>query len=221
MTWITWLLYFFLFNILLRHPYILVIAILIYIFRDRIPNPSDYFRRQREFNRLRQSVSVNPYDVTARRDLGLVLLDKGMPKEALEQFLEALKKDGSAEIYHFTGLSYLRSGNAEKAAEHLRKAAEMEPRLRYGESHLYLGEAYLAMNRPEDALESLKTYLSINKTSIEGLYSYARALGALGRKDEARQAIEEGIRNHKGNPSFRRRRDWPWYVKLKAFRRGL
>lgn len=222
MSWITYLLYFFLFNILLRHPYILVVVVLVYILRDRIPSPSNYFRRQREFNRLRRSVSVNPYDSTARRDLGLVLLDKGMPREALDQFLEALKKDpGSAEINHFTGLSYLRSGSPDKAVEHLKKAAEIEPRHRYGESHLYLGEAYLALNRPEDALESVKTYLSINNTSIEGSYAYARTLSALGRKEEARKAVEDGIRNHKGNPSFRRRRDWRWYVKLKALRRGL
>jgi tetratricopeptide (TPR) repeat protein len=216
------ILYFVLFNILLRHPYILVAVVLFYIFRDRIPSPSGYFKRQRAFARLRQSVSVNPHDSTARRDLGLVLLDKNMPKEALTNFLEALKKeDSSAEINHFTGLSYLRSGNPEKAAEHLRKAATIEPRLRYGESHLYLGEAYLAMNRPEDALESLKTFLSINSSSIEGLYSYARALNALGRKEEARKAVEEGVRYHKANPSFRRRRDWRWYVKLKGLRRGM
>ena len=216
------ILYFLLFNILLRYPYILAALVIAYLLRDRIPSPSAYFRRQKAFNRLRQSVAVNPHDSTARRDLGLVLLDKGMPREALANFLEALKKEpGSAEINHFTGLSFLRSGEPGKAAEYLRKAAELEHRLRYGEPHLYLGEAYLTMNRPEEALKSIETFLSINSTSIEGLYNYARALSALGRKDDAKKAALDGIRCHRGNPGFRRRRDWPWYVKLKAMRRGL
>jgi len=216
------LLSFFLINILIRHPYILVAVVLIYIFRDRIPSPSAYFRRQKAFTRLRQAVSVNPYDATARRDLGMVLLDKGMPRDALENFIEALKKDkDSAELNHFAGLSYLRTGNAEKAVEHLLRSVEIEPRHRYGDSYLYLGEAYLALNRPEDALDSLKTFLSINSSGIEGLYSYAKALAALGRKEEARKAIEDGVRYHKANPSFRRKRDWRWYVKLKALRRGM
>jgi tetratricopeptide (TPR) repeat protein len=95
---------------------------------------------------------------------------------------------------------------------------ELEPRLKYGESWLYLGEAEIALGKHQDALESLKKHLSINNTSIEGLYQYARALNALGMKDEAKKAIADGIRYHKGNPSFRRRRDWRSYVKLKHFR---
>ncbi len=216
---ITYILYFILFNILLRHPYILVVLVLLYIFRDRIPNPSDWIRRGQAYSRLKKTVEVNPYDSTARRDLGMVLLEKRMPEEALTHFLEALKKEpNSAEVNHFAGLSYLRSGKAEEAERHLKRASELEPRLRYGESWLYLGEAEIALGKFDSALESLKKHLSINNTSIEGLYQYARALNALGKKDEARKAIQDGIRYHKGNPGFRRRRDWRSYVKLKHFR---
>ena len=219
MSIISAILYFLLFNLLFRHPYILVIAILIYVFRDRIPNPSEMFRRQKAFSRLKREVAINPYDSVARRDLGMVLLDKWRPREALDNFLEALKKEkDSAELNHFVGLAYLRCGEAASAEGYLRKAVELDPRFRYGESHLYLGEALLELKRPEEAFESLKAYLEINNTSIEGLYNYAHALHALGRKDEARKAVEDGIRYHKGNPGFRRRRDWRWYVKLKRMR---
>ncbi len=219
MSIITYILYFILFNILLRHPYILVILVLLYVFRDRIPNPSDWVRRNQAYSRLKRTVEVNPYDSTARRDLGMVLLEKHMPEDALAHFLEALKKEpNSAEVNHFTGLAYLRCGKAEEAEKRLKKASEIEPRLKYGESWLFLGEAEIALGKFESALESLKKHLSINNTSIEGLYQYARALNALGKKDEARKAIEDGIRYHKGNPGFRRRRDWRSYVKLKHFR---
>ena len=219
MSIITYILYFILVNILFRHPYILVILVLLYVFRDRIPNPSDWVRRSQTYSRLKRTVEVNPYDSTARRDLGMVLLEKKMPQDALAHFLEALKKEpDSAEVNHFAGLAYLRSGNAGEAEKRLKKASELEPRLRYGESWLYLGEAEIALGKFDSALESLKKHLSINNTSIEGLYQYARALNALGKKDEARKAIEDGIRYHKGNPSFRRRRDWRSYVKLKHFR---
>jgi tetratricopeptide (TPR) repeat protein len=221
MTWLTALLYFFVFNILIRHPYLLLIVVLVYIFRDRIPNPSIYLRRAKEFSRLKYEVNVNPYDSTARRDLGMVLLEKKRPKEALDNLLEALKKDDSAEINHLAGVAYLHSGNPENAAEHLKKAVSLDPRFRYGETYFYLGEALLALGRPEEALGYLKTGLSINNTSIEGIYQYARALSALGRKDEARKAAEEGIGYHKANPGFRRRSDWRSYVKLKNLKRGL
>ncbi len=213
---------FILFNILLRHPYVLVIVVLVYIFRERIPSPADWVRRNRNFGRLKHEVSVNPYDSTARRDLGMVLLEKGQPKEALENFLEALKKDSEfGEVNHFTGLAYLRSGDAANAVGYLQKAIKIDPKLRYGESYLYLGDALTTLGKPEEAIDALKTYLSINNTSIEGLYQYARALTALGRKDEAKQAIEDGIRYHKNNPGFRRRRDWRSNVKLKALRRRM
>jgi tetratricopeptide (TPR) repeat protein len=221
MTWLTALLYFFIFTILLRHPYVLLVVVLAYIFRDRIPDPSAYVRRSKAFSRLKYAVSVNPHDSTARRDLGMVLLEKKRPKEALENLLDALKKDDSAEINHLVGVAYLRCGQAEKAAEHLKKAISLDPRFKYGETYFCLGEALLAAGRPDEALEYLKAGLSINNTSIEGLYQYARALSMLGRKDEARKAAEDGIRYHKANPGFRRRRDWRSYVKLKGLRRGL
>lgn len=221
MSLLTAILYFFVFTILLRHPYILLAAVLIYIFRDRIPDPSAYLRRAKAYSRLKYAVGVNPHDSTARRDLGMVLLEKKRLKEALDNLQEALKKDDSAEINHLTGVAYLRSGNPEMAVDHLKKTISLDPRFRYGETYFYLGEALLAVGRPDEALGYLSTGLSINNTSIEGLYLYARALSALDRKDEAKKAVEDGIGYHKRNPGFRRRRDWRSYVKLKALRRSL
>ena len=221
MSILSFVMYFFLFRILLQYPYIFIALVVAWFLRDRIPSPADWLRRQKAFGRLQQAVAVNPHDSTARRDLGLVLLEKNRPKEALDNFIEALKKDDSAEINHFTGVAYLRSGSAENAERYLRTAVKLDPRFRYGESWQYLGEALLALNRPDEAHDVLKQCLSINNTSIEGIYQYARALSTLGRKDEARKAADDGIRYHKANPAFRRRRDWRAYVKLKSLRRGL
>ena len=214
--------YYFIFTILLRHPYVLVAVVAAYLLRDRIPSPSAWLRRQRQFARLKYEVAVNPYDSVAGRNIGMVLLDKGRPAEALTHLLEALKKEpGSAEINHLVGLSYLRGGKPDDAVGYLTKSIEVEPRFRYGESHLYLGEALLAKKDVDEAIGSFKTYLSINNTSIEGLYGYASALTAAGRKDEAKKAAQDGIMYHKANPSFRRRRDWRWYVRLKGFKRTI
>ncbi|MGA2193374.1 MAG: tetratricopeptide repeat protein [Nitrospirota bacterium] len=219
MSFIAAIVYFFIFTILLRHPYVLVALVLLYVLRDRLPNPAAFIRRQKDFSRLGRAVRINPYDSTARRDLGMVLLDKNRPKEALDNFMAALEKEpDSAEINHFVGLSSLRSGDPARAAGYFKKAIEIEPRLRYGESHLYLGESLLSLGKPEEAMATLKSFLDINNTSIEGLYLYAKALQSLGRSEEAKKAVEEGMRYHKGNPGFRRRRDWRSYVKLKALR---
>ena len=108
MSWITLIFSFFLFRILFQYPYVLAIVVLAYIFRDRIPDPTAWFRRRKNYKRLTYEVSVNPHDSTARRDLGMVLLEKKRPKEALDNFLGALKKDDSAEINHLAGIAYLR-----------------------------------------------------------------------------------------------------------------
>jgi len=222
MSWISAIAYFVIFNALLRYPFIAIALVLAYVFRDRIPNPAEWVRRSKQFGRLKREVAVNQHNSVARRNLGMILLEKRRPAEALSNFMEALKKEpGSAELNHFVGLSYLRTGAYEKAAEHLGKAVEIDPRLKYGESHLYLSEALLGMGRPDGALAQFDAFLAINNTSIEGLYGYATALNALGRKDEAKKAVEDGIRFHKGNPAFRRRKDWRWYVRLKALRRKL
>ncbi|HEY3347177.1 MAG TPA: tetratricopeptide repeat protein, partial [Nitrospirota bacterium] len=181
MTWITAIFYFFIFRILLQYPYILLALVLAYFLRDRIPSPAEFFRRQKAFKRLQFQVGINPHDSTARRDLGLVLLDKKRPADALGNFMEALKKEpDSPELNHYVGLSLLRTGKAAEAVPYLEKAIKIEPRLKYGESYLYLGEALLELNRNAEALEALKTFLGINHTSIEGLYQYARALKANG-----------------------------------------
>lgn len=222
MSWISMLMYFLLFRVLFQYPYIVIPVIAVIVLRDRIPNPADLFRRRRKITALTTQVRVNPHDSTARRDLGMLLLDAGRPSEARENLAVAYNKDpDSAEINHLLGLSLLRSGQADNAAGHLKKAIEVAPRFRYGESHLYLGEAMMELDRPQDALKSLEEFIGINNTSIEGKYFVARALSALGRKDDALKAASEGIAFHKGNPSFRRRRDWRWYVRLKALRRRL
>jgi len=222
MTWLTWIFYFLIFDLFLRYPYIVVAIVLIYVFRDRIPNPADLFRRKKKITSLFTQLGVNPSDLTARRDLGMLLLESGRPAEAREVLAEAYKKDpDSVEINHLLGLALLRSGKNGESVEHLNKAVEMESRFRYGESHLYLGEALLAQGNIQDALKSLREYMSINQTSIEGLYFLAKALAAAGDKKAAADAVAEGIRYHKGNPSFRRRKDWRWYVRLKSVRKGL
>ncbi len=222
MSWITALFYFFIFGFLFRYPYIVLILILLYVFRDRIPNPADLFRRKRRIARLYRHLEVNPHDLTARRDLGMALLDSGRPADAREVLREANKKDGdSVEINHLLGLALLRSGSAGEATGYLKAAVEKEPRFRYGESHLYLAEAHLAEGRPDESLKSVREYLAINSTSIEGQYCLAKTLAALGDKKGAAQATADGIKYHKGNPSFRRRRDWRWYVRLKGVKRGL
>lgn len=222
MSWLTMLASFFLFRILFAYPYVFIALIALYILRDRIPNPADLFRRKRKIAQLTRMVEVNPYDSTARRNLGMLLLDEGKPADAATHLAEAYKKElDSAEVNHLMGIALLQSGKPGEAVPYLEKVIAVEPRFRYGESHLYLAEAQLALGKREDALASLERFMGINSTSIEGKYFLAKTLHALGRKQEARTAADEGIRFHKGNPSFRRRRDWRWDVKLKAIRRAM
>jgi Flp pilus assembly protein TadD len=101
---------------------------------------------------LRRAIELNPKFNAARFYLAEILLDEEKPKEALEQ-LQTVPH--SAAVDRLLALSYLGSGDPEKAAEVLRQ------HLTDAESHYYLGIALGQQGQVATAMREFKTAVAM------------------------------------------------------------
>ena len=81
------------------------------------------------------------------------------------------------------GISYLQASNAEKAEPWLRRAVDGLPR--DAEARFQLGRALLLLDRPQDALESLRATLALDPARLDITAELARTYEALQSDTEA------------------------------------
>ena len=111
------------------------------------------FRHLQEIQRLRATVGVNPHNVAAQTDLGRELALAGKPQEALDHLRAAEPRSAdSAETLYFLGYSLLLLGDWEQASTYVQRALEIDPKFRYGEPHLRLGDYHFERKRFAEAL---------------------------------------------------------------------
>jgi tetratricopeptide (TPR) repeat protein len=126
----------------------------------------------------------------------------------LKSELRALEAVGNAYNHGKIGALYLARKRPRKAREHLALAAEGEPEL--AEWHYRLGLAELALGDHAAALAALERCLALDEEHAYGAASMRRAecLLALGRPEEALDALGVFERNHGPSPehAFRRGR---------------
>ncbi len=100
------------------------------------------------------AAKADPKLAEAHFNLGLLHDEKGDYLKALEGYAEALKaRPDFAEAVNNIGVLYLKVGQAQKAADLLRKASET-----FAPARLNLAWAYLALDWRDRALEELKAY---------------------------------------------------------------
>ncbi|HET9215468.1 MAG TPA: tetratricopeptide repeat protein [Terriglobia bacterium] len=104
--------------------------------------------------------------VVPAADLGIILSD------AREVLTEAIKiKPDASFAYYLMGIVDTRVGNYPKAEENLRKALEIEPKLRW--SRLALGNLFIRQGKLKEAIAEYDTYLAdyknvSNRPDVEG-----------------------------------------------------
>ena len=105
--------------------------------------------------------------VVPAADLGIILSD------AREVLTDAIKiKPDASFAYYLMGIVDFRGGNHQKAEENLRKALEIEPKLRW--SRLALGNLFVKQGKLKEALVEFDTYLVDyknvnNRPDVEGV----------------------------------------------------
>ena len=198
------------------HPVVLVVVAVGFLARRWLPDPFLFLRYQSRINTLEAEVHANPGNVTARRELAGIWLEKHRPRWALPLLAEALARDPDAkELLYLQGLSQLQAGEPAKAVETFIALVQREPSFRYGEPYLRAADGLIALERWDDADDALERFARINSSSIEGRYKRARVKGA--RKDAAgrRAAVRDLLEVWRALPSFQRRHQLGWYVRAR------
>lgn len=206
-----WLLFRVIWRAFVEYPYLVAAGVLLWVFRDRIPNPARLFRRAARIRRLEGLVALNPENADDRMELGELLVEAGRPAEAVPHLEAAARKAPESAGAHFLlGLARLRSGAAAEAVAALEVATGLDRGHRYGDGLLRLGEAQAVLGRAAEAQRALEAHLGINASSAEGLYRLAALRLRQGDPEGARRAVEELEATIRQSPRFRRRLDRPW-----------
>jgi len=176
----------------LQRPPLLAGIIVFLILRPFLPDPVVLLRTFGRIRALDRQIEANPANVTARRDLAMLWLERMRPGRALELLVEADRRDpNNAEILYLMGLSRLRSRDAEGALDPLVRAVEIDPRVRFGEPYLVAGQALLKLGRFAEAEDSLERYVRANSSSVEGHYLLAKARIECDDREGAKKALAE------------------------------
>ncbi len=197
-----------------QYPWLALGALVFFALRRFVPDPVVLFQTMGRIRGLRQQIEANPANVTARRDLAVIYLQRLRPRAALKLLDEARQREpNDAELLYLTGLARLRAGDAKGALDPLVKAVEVDPRGRFGEPYLVAAEALVRMDMLEEASDALHRYTAANTSSVEGRVRLALLEHRRGDKAAAKQALGEALSTWRQVPKFRRRKELRWWFR--------
>ncbi|MDH5492426.1 MAG: tetratricopeptide repeat protein, partial [Myxococcales bacterium] len=183
------------------------------LLRPMLPDPWVLMRTFGRVRSLRSQIEANPANVTARRDLARLYLERGRPRAASQLLELALRRDPqNAELLYLLGAARHRSGRDEEAIEPLVHAVEIDPRVSFGEAFLVAGDALSALGRHEAAVDAYERYVDANSSSIRGWTKLAHAHRRHGEPVAAQKALREARRTWRQIPAYRRRQELLWFL---------
>jgi len=200
--------------IFLEHPAFLGIVAVGLVARPWLPDPLLYLRYLGRTRRLETEIRVNRANITARRDLSLIWLEKRRAKQALPLVEEALVQDPSSlQLLQLRGIALLQLRRYEEAVTCFVDVVQRDPRHGFGDPYLRAADALIALQRWDDAEDALEHFVLQNRSSVEG--QYKRALVARGRGDRVafKQALREARGLYRELPRYQQRRQFSWYVR--------
>lgn len=204
------------------HPAVLLIIAVFIVARRWVPDPWVFLRSLGHIRRLKAQIQANPSNVTARRDLARIYLDRLRPKTALRLVEEARTRDPeSAELLFLRGLALHRSGQHERALEPLVEAVQRDARVGFGEAYLVAGDALTELRRHEEAVDAYEHYVEANTSSIQGWTKVGLARRRLGEDNGATDAFREASDTWQQLPGFSRRKQVAWFLRVQFHRAGL
>jgi tetratricopeptide (TPR) repeat protein len=199
---------------LVQYPPLLVGVVVLFLLRRWIPDPFVFFRTFGRISTLRRQIEANPANVTARRDLAVIYLDRLRPGTAAQLLADARKRfPEDPELLYLSGLAAFRKGDYEGALGPLVKSVELDPRLRFGEPYLLAGDALMALGRTDEAIDAYDRYLSKSSSSVEGLVKKSRAHAKAGEKDAQKKDLDEALTTWGQIPGFQRRKQVGWWLR--------
>jgi predicted Zn-dependent protease len=206
----------------LRYPYLLVAGLAIFVVRRWLPDPYLFLKHAGRVRNLKAQIAQNPDNVTARRDLAKVLLEKRRPKRALKLLEEARRRDtDNVELAFLQGKALFLAGRAEEALPPLVEAAHTNEKFQYGDAYLIAGRALYTLERNAEAEDAFARYVAINSSTVEGRVRLACARRELRDAAGAKEATREALETFAHVPRFRQRKELLWYLRARLMTVGL
>lgn len=202
---------------------LLVMLILFYILDRRyvglFPNVIRPIRQSRRLARIRQELRAQPHHTGNKLEAARILIEKKKYREALD-YLEPIRAimDDSAEVLYELGLCHLKLGATAEGEALILDALKKNPRVKYGEPYLRLGEAFRESD-PDRAVRYLEQFREVQSSSCEAYYRLGQLYRQLGRPDAARRAFREAGDIYRGLPKYKRRTERRWAL-LSYLKRG-
>jgi protein O-mannosyl-transferase len=146
----------------------------------------------------RDTVAKNPKAWAGYNNLGLILLQSGKTREAIEHFQRALQlKPDYADAHYNLGIAFAQTDRIEDAINQYEQALRLAPDS--AETHNNLGIALKQVGRLDDAISHYEQALRITPNDAEVHYNLATTLRQVGKNNEAIVHFEQAVRI---NPDF-------------------
>jgi tetratricopeptide (TPR) repeat protein len=193
----------------------LIILLLLYFLDLRFvrlfPDITKPYRRWRRISSLKNQLRLNPHDTSAKLEVARLLMEKGQYPEALTYLddISSLMQD-SPEYLSDKGICLLKVGRIEEGTQLIEQALRANPRVKYGEPYIRMGEAYAKQHQTEKALASLEELTKINMSSCEVYYKLGVLYTELNQREKAKQSFREAVEVYRGLPSYKRREERRW-----------
>lgn len=207
---------FFLLSWFTGNPIIAIVILLaIVYFVDRrfvgvFPSVTKPFRRARQISKLRQQLIASPFDVSSKRELARLLLERKKYSEAYHLLQEVKEhSESSAEYWSDLGTASIGLGRIDEGEEQILKALDLNERVKYGQPYLQLATAYRVRDT-QKALQYAAKFGDIQSSSCEAYYLLGGLYQSLGHKPEAKQALDEALAVYKSLPKYKKRHERKW-----------
>ena len=197
-----------------QYPPLLLGIVAFVLLRRFIPDPWVWLRTASKMRALRSQIDANPSNVTARRDLARLYLERMRPRTALKLLDQARERHpNDPELLYLTGLARLRARRFEAALEPLVAAVAEDARTGFGEPYKLAGDALRQLGRLEESEDAYERYVDANGSSLEGWYKLARVRRERGERAQAKRAMDELFSTWRQIPGYSRRKQWRWWLR--------
>lgn len=196
---------------------ILVLLVILYFIDRRyiglFPNLGKPLKRLRSISKLRQQLSLSPHNVSSKRELASLLIERRQYKEAFNILQEVKSSsESSAEYWHDLGTALIGLGQLQEGEDHVKHALQLNERVRYGQPYLQLASAF-RHEAPAKALDYAAQYGQIHSSSSEAYYLLGSLYLSLDRKEDAKSAFTESIAIYRSLPKYKKRMERKWAVR--------
>jgi hypothetical protein len=189
---------------------------------SEVSSLGDGLRTRQHLRQQMEIATTNPRDADAHYQLGLIYQQRRQYTEAIARFQKAIEIDPSESEAQFQlGRIAREQGRFDDAIGYLKTAAGLNDKLASSEVWRELGAAYFGASQFEDAAAALAKYTQRRSYDPEGLYWYGKAMAALGRNAEAREAFLQCVESVETMPKHRRAEVRKWKGLAKTELSGL